>query len=336
MVSGTTAPDGQLSGDQPSASSSASLERDVLVESIEDVGDDVRAMTLVDQEGGLLPPWEPGAHIDLVLGDGLVRQYSLCGDPRDRTRWRVAVLLEPRSRGGSAYIHREVREGTALTVRGPRNHFPLVPAKSYTFIAGGVGVTPILPMLEAADRDAVPWRLHYGGRSQASMAFVDELQRYGDNVSVRPQDRYGLLDVRTIIDDCPDGTEVYACGPEPLLEAVQAKCAPRPGLQLHIERFSPVPVADSTDEEPFEVECVQSGIVATVQPGCSILATLRERGVEILSSCSEGTCGTCETDVVEGEPDHRDSVLTDAERAANESMMVCVSRCRGRRLKLDL
>ncbi|MFI7505120.1 PDR/VanB family oxidoreductase [Streptomyces sp. NPDC049687] len=311
---------------------SDAYEAELVVERRDFAADGVLAITLRHPLGEPLPAWEPGAHVDLVLGPGLERQYSLCGDPADRTAWRVAVLREPDGRGGSAHVHEKLGQGDKVRVRGPRNHFALRPAARYRFIAGGIGITPVLPMLAAADAAGADWTLLYGGRSRDSMAFTEELAGYGDRVTVAPQDETGLLDLGPVLDDLPEGTLVYCCGPGPLLDAVEERC---PSGALHVERFQPKEQPAGEDTE-FEVELAQSGRTLTVAPGVSVLDTVRAAGVEVLYSCTEGTCGTCETDVLEGAPDHRDSVLTDEEREAGETMMICVSRCKGRKLVLDL
>ncbi|WP_369226865.1 2Fe-2S iron-sulfur cluster-binding protein [Streptomyces sp. R39] len=293
----------------------------------------VVALTLRHPLGEELPGWDPGAHVDVVLGPELERQFSLCGDPRDRSGWRIAVLREPDGRGGSAYVHERLGVGDKVRVRGPRNHFRLESAPRYRFVAGGIGITPILPMLAAAEAAGAEWTLLYGGRTRGSMAFTDELARYGDGrVSVAPQDETGLLDLAAVLDDVPDGTLVYCCGPGALLDAVEERC---PAGVLRVERFQPKARQGGAERE-FEVVLARSGRTLTVVPGVSVLDAVRAAGVEVLYSCTEGTCGTCETDVLEGDPDHRDSVLTEAERAAGETMLICVSRCRGARLVLDL
>ncbi|MFF4833564.1 PDR/VanB family oxidoreductase [Streptomyces sp. NPDC001315] len=307
-------------------------EAELVVDRLEFAADGVLALTLRHPLGERLPGWEPGAHIDVVLGPDLERQYSLCGDPADRTAWRVAVLREPDGRGGSAHVHEQLGEGDKVRVRGPRNHFALRPAPRYRFIAGGIGITPILPMLAAAQAAGAEWSLLYGGRSRDSMAFTEELAGYGARVTIAPQDESGLLDLGPVLDALPDGTLVYCCGPGPLLDAVEERC---PSGVLNVERFQPKEGQTGEDGE-FEVELAQSGRTLTVAPGVSVLDTVRAAGVEVLFSCTEGTCGTCETDVLDGTPEHRDSVLTREEREAGETMMICVSRCRGKRLVLDL
>jgi ferredoxin-NADP reductase len=301
------------------------------------VADGVVVLDLRDPSGSDLPSWTPGAHIDVVPAAGVVRQYSLCGDPADRAVWRIAVLREPDGRGGSRALHDKVAEGDLVEVRGPRNHFPLVPAPRYLFVAGGIGITPLLPMIAAATARGAEWRLHYGGRSRGSMAFRSALRSaYGSRVLICPQDETGLLDLDGILADEPADTPVYCCGPEPLLTAIEQRC---PGRPLHLERFAPRDPKEQGEPvrtDSFEVELARSGRTLTVPPGRSILRAVEDAGVEVLWSCTEGTCGTCETAVLGGEVDHRDSLLTPGERAANDTMFICVSRAAGPRLILDL
>ncbi|HCA88493.1 MAG TPA: oxidoreductase [Streptomyces sp.] len=298
----------------------------------------VVALTLRHPAGEPLPCWEPGAHIDLEFDQHLTRQYSLCGDPADRTAWRVAVLREPDGRGGSAHVHDRLAEGDRVRVRGPRNHFPFEPAARHLFIAGGIGITPLLPMAAAAQAAGTDWQLLYGGRSRSSMAFLDELAAYGDRVTVRPQDEYGLLDLDACLGGGPrEDTLVYVCGPEPLLAAVEERCAAgRRAGALRTERFHARQPEEPVRAGVFEVVLARSGVTVRVPPDRSVLRAVEEAGVPVLSSCREGTCGTCETDVLEGVPDHRDSLLTAEERAAGDTMMICVSRSCGPRLVLGL
>jgi ferredoxin-NADP reductase len=297
----------------------------------------VAVLDLVDPSGAELPAWTPGAHVDLLLPEGLVRQYSLCGDPTDRATWRVAVLREPESRGGSAHVHEKLLEGDEVAVRGPRNHFELVPAQAYLFIAGGIGITPILPMMRRAEADGVPWELHYGGRSRRSMAFLEALEdATGGRITLHPQDEVGLIDLDRILGTPRPGTLVYCCGPEPLLNAVEQRCATWPEEALHIERFAPKDVGEPVLAGAFEVELSLSGMTLTVPPDKSVLQVVEEAGISVLSSCQEGTCGTCETPVLAGEVDHRDSLLNPAEQAANDTMFICVSRAACPKLVLEL
>jgi ferredoxin-NADP reductase len=294
-----------------------------------------RVVELTFKARSTLPPWEPGSHIDLLLGPDLARQYSLCSDPQDRRYLRVAVLREPESRGGSEFVHEKLEEGQAIQVRGPRNNFPLVEAPRYQFIAGGIGITPILCMIRELDRAGADWHLLYGGRRRDSMAFVKELEQYGDRVRIQPQDTEGILDLDSVLGTPRDDTAVYCCGPEVLLDAVEARCAHWPAGSLHVERFAPKTAAADLVDTAFEVEFARSGVTATVPAGVSILDVATAEGVFALRSCSEGICGTCETVVLEGEADHRDSLLSDDDRA-DGCFMPCVSRACSDRLVLDL
>ncbi|PVE13220.1 PDR/VanB family oxidoreductase [Streptomyces scopuliridis] len=308
----------------------------VVAERIESA-DGVAVLTLRHPGGEPLPEWQPGAHIDLLLDNGLVRHYSLCGDPGDRSAWRIGVLRVPESRGGSAYVHGKLHAGAEVRVRGPRNTFALRPAPRYLFVAGGIGITPVLPMIAAAEAAGADWRLLYGGRTRSSMVFLDELAAYGDAVAVRPQDEHGLLDLDGYLGEPDADTLVYCCGPEPLLAAVEERCRAWPSGALRVERFQAREREGTAAEAgAFEVVLSRSGRALQVEPGKSVLETAREAGVSVLFSCAEGICGTCETEVLEGEPDHRDSVLSPEERESGETMMICVSRSRGPRLVLDL
>lgn len=298
--------------------------------------DGVKSLRLARPGGGELPPWSPGAHIDLHLGGGMVRQYSLCGAVTDVDSWRIAVLRDPDSRGGSIRIHEGLAVGDEIEVSGPRNNFPLVPAEEYLFIAGGIGITPLLPMIEAAATAGASWRLLYGGRNRASMAFVSELHCYGEAVTLAPQDEVGLLNVARVVADTRPRAHVYACGPEPLVAAVKTACAARAPETVHFERFTATPAIPRDDETAFEVELHRSRLVISVPPRSSIVDVLGEAGVDVATVCKEGICGSCETRVLAGVPDHRDSVLTDAEKATGESMMICVTRALSPRLVLDL
>jgi ferredoxin-NADP reductase len=275
--------------------------------------------------------------VDLQLPSGVSRQYSLSGDPHDRRRYRLGVLREQAGRGGSAYVHDTLRPGQTVEFAGPRNHFRLEPAAAYVFVAGGIGITPILPMLAAATAAGAEWTLLYGGRAAASMAFTEELAPYGDRVTLWPQDTYGLLDLDGLLGSPRPDTLVYCCGPEALLGAVEARMTAWPAGALHLERFSaPVVERDPAAEHALEVVLAETGRTVSVPQDRSILDVLLDEGVDVLSDCREGICGTCEVKVVEGEVDHRDYVLSDPEKAANSCMMVCVSRACGDRLVLGL
>lgn len=303
------------------------------------VADGVVSLEVAPSAGEPLPPWQPGAHIDVVLPTGVTRQYSLCGPAGDTARWRVAVLREPDGRGGSQWIHDHLVEGGELRVHGPRNNFPLRPAARYLFVGGGIGITPLLPMIAEAEAAGAEWSLLYGGRTRASMAFLPELEGYGERLTVRPQDQYGLLDLAGFLGAPDPSALVYCCGPAGLIDAVEAYCADWPTGALNVERFAAAAVRQPTGDEaeqPIEVELRASGTTLTVPPGLSVLKAVEQAGVPVLSSCEEGICGSCETAVLEGEVDHRDSLLTEEERAANDTMLICVSRAWSGRLVLDL
>ncbi|MEV6688278.1 PDR/VanB family oxidoreductase [Streptomyces sp. NPDC051130] len=275
-----------------------------------------------------LPAWTPGAHVDVVLPSGLVRQYSLCGDPADTGRYTIAIRRVEDGRGGSGEVHDRLVEGSVLRVRAPRNRFPLVAAPAYVFVAGGIGITPILPMLRAATAAGADWTLLYGGRSRASMPFLAELAAYGDRVTLVPEDEAGLPDLGPLA--AAAGVPVYCCGPEPLMDAVLA-AAPDPSA-VHLERFTPS--APGGGERAFTIELRRSGGAVEVAADESALAAVRRAVPATPYSCGQGFCGTCRHRVLEGEVDHRDDLLADTER--EDSMLLCVSRAVSERLVLDL
>jgi ferredoxin-NADP reductase len=292
--------------------------------------EDVLSLKLVRGDGGALPNWTIGSHVDVLLAPELIRQYSLSGDPRKSDEWRIAVLHEPTGRGGSKYIFESIRPGMVLTVSEPRNNFPLVEAESYLFIAGGIGVTPLLPMVNEAAKRSADWRLLYGGRRRASMAFVDELVELGDRITIYPQDENGLLDLKEAIESTPSSTAVYCCGPEVLIAAVESQCLASGRQPPHVERFHARPdfVAEGADGEDAEFEVVleSSGLRFTVPADKTIIQVLKEAHVSVPTSCTEGYCGVCETEVVSGIPDHRDDYLTPEQQDSNKTMMICVGR----------
>ena len=310
----------------------------LVIDERRDEADGVVSLTLRHPEGADLPVWSAGAHVDVVLDDDVVRQYSLCSDPRDRQRWRLGVLREPAGRGGSEFACTKLSAGDTVEVSEPRNHFELAPAAHYLFVAGGIGITPILAMIAHAETVGADWTLLYGGRRRGSMAFLDELAAYDDRVRIVPQDEVGLLPLAELLADVRPDTLVYGCGPEPLLGALAEHVAHWPASTLHVERFAPKPVDTDGPDEAFEVEFVRSGVTALVPAGRSILAVAEEAGVVADFSCGEGTCGTCETPILEGRAEHRDSVLEDDEQQENTCLMICVSRAeRGcPRLRLEL
>jgi ferredoxin-NADP reductase len=258
----------------------------------------------------------------------------LCGPLEEPDCYRIAVLQERAGRGGSAEVHSRLRPGDVLVVSPPRNNFELVPGDGYLFLAGGIGITPILPMVHAAVRSGADWRLVYGGRTRDSMAFVDELRDIGaGRVRIVCQDIDGLIDIDGALDETP-WPLVYCCGPEPLLDAVADAVARRSqGLDLHIERFAPV--SAGRPAVGFDVTLARSGVTLHVSPECSILEVVERAGIHVDFSCREGTCGTCTVRALEGAVDHRDTVLSDAERKRGD-MCICVSRAQGPHLMLDI
>lgn len=314
---------------------SAGVSFDAVVRERRDAADGVVVLDL-ERATGTLPHWSPGAHIDVVLPDGLERQYSLCGSPTARGTWRIGVLRE---REGSVWLHENAHVGSTLRVRGPANHFLFAPTagRSYVFVAGGIGITPIVPMVEAAEAAGAAWTLLYVGRSRRTMAFVDELEeRYGERVEVFAGDEGRRLDLGQRLGTPVARTVVYACGPARLLEALDATMAVWPRGSLHVERFEAKVLGPPVWTEPFEVDLMMSGLTVTVPPDRSILDVVEESGIVVPSSCRVGTCGTCEVAVVDGEIEHRDSVLSPEEQDANRTMMPCVSRAACERITLEL
>ncbi|TQS43424.1 cytochrome P450 [Cryptosporangium phraense] len=297
--------------------------------------DDVLSLRLSGPEP--LPAWTPGAHVELRLPSGRIRQYSLCGAPDDATSWQIGVLREGDGRGGSAELHEIATVGASLTVRGPRNHFPLVDAPDYLFLAGGIGVTPILAMVRAvAGR---PFRVVYGGRTRSSMAFTDELSAAaGDRLTLLPADETGMPDLDALLGGIAPDTAVYCCGPAPMIAAVEAACAAH-GVtdRLHVERFAAEldPDVAAATNTAFEVHLARSGVTLPVPPGKRLLEVVREAVPGLSYDCEKGYCGACETRVLAGVPEHRDSVLTEEERASGRTMMICVGRSSSDRLVLD-
>jgi ferredoxin-NADP reductase len=291
---------------------------------------DVVSVRLSTSDGSELPRWFPGSHLDLHLPSGRRRQYSLCGDPADRSSYRIAVRRIIGGGGGSVEVHEDLTPGSRVTVLGPRNAFPFVPYGSALFIAGGIGITPILPMVRAADRLGMDWRFVYTGRSRNSMPFLDELPT--GRVEVRPDDEFGVPDGTALLAEAPRDGAVYVCGPTPMLNGIRSGFADCAANSLHFERFAPPPVIDG---KPFEIQLGRDGVVLQVPSDRSALEVLREARPNIAYSCRQGFCGTCHLRVLDGTVDHRDQRLTDQQRAAGE-VLVCVSRSDGGRLVLDL
>ncbi|MEV7344689.1 PDR/VanB family oxidoreductase [Streptomyces sp. NPDC093544] len=292
--------------------------------------------------GGALPSWAPGAHVEMALPSGLRRSYSLCGDPADSEAWTVAVHRVPDGRGGSREIHDTALVGRELEVAGPVNRFPLVPAAGYLLLAGGIGVTPLLPMARELNARGLPWRLVMGARDRSRLAYAAELVALGgDRVLLVPQDEAGLPDLAAELAATPPAHAVYACGPQPMLDAVTALCrAADPPRTPYLERFATAasgPLDQSgLQSGEFEVVLARSGLRMTVPADRSVLEVVREKLPDVPYSCEEGYCGTCETRVTAGLPDHRDTVIDPSERPTATTMMICVSRSDSPVLTLDL
>jgi ferredoxin-NADP reductase len=310
----------------------------LVVISATEVARDVVSLALADPDRRPLPAWTPGAHLDLVLPSGLIRSYSLHGDPADSGTYRIAVLRVAGGRGGSVEMHTVAAPGLVLEARGPRNTFALGPAEHYLFLAGGIGVTPLLAMARDAARRGVGWTFVYGGRSLDRMAFADEIAGLpGGRLVLVPQNSAGLPDLAAAFAAAPAGSHAYCCGPGGMLDAAVATGKRvRPEVPVWLERFGAAAPAPEAGDQPVEVTLARSGITLTVPAGVSILDAVRARRPGVLSNCEQGTCSACETVVLDGVPDHRDTVLTPRERAAGRHMMICVSRAISDRLVLDL
>ncbi len=297
-------------------------------------------LELADAQGGALPKFEPGAHIDLRLGAEMIRQYSLVGLADHSDSWRVAVLVDSGGRGGSTLISESLVVGETIDVSGPRNHFALESAPSYRFIAGGIGVTPLIAMCRQAEANGADWSLAYLGRRRESMAYLDELvAEFGRKVDVFVSAEGRRYDVAATLAEVTDQTLVYCCGPERLMDAVEDTM--REGgrvMSLRLERFEPKPIAAGALNEEFVVYATKSDVEFVVPEDESILVAADFEGVVVPGDCLEGTCGSCETRVLSGEVEHRDSILNFKAQAESATMMICVSRARRgcARLELDL
>jgi ferredoxin-NADP reductase len=300
--------------------------------------EDVLSLVLA-REGEHVPEWTFGAHVDLIMRNDLIRQYSLCSDPTDRSQWTIAVLREPNSAGGSKYIHEVLRPGMTVLATQPRNNFPLVEAEHYLFVAGGIGVTPLLPMAKYLDAERKDWKMLYGGRRRASMAFRDQLSELTSKVDIAPEDEFGLLDLRGAIEATPRDTAIYCCGPEPLIAALEAQCRDSGREAPHVERFNARPefATESHQDEnaPFELVLAKSDKRFTIPSDKTIIQVLAAERIFVPTSCTEGYCGVCETAVLEGVPDHRDDYLLPEVREANNRIMVCCSRSKTPVLVID-
>lgn len=295
----------------------------------------VLSLQLTAADGGPLPAFEPGAHIDLKLPNGTMRQYSLCGDPNDTSHYRLGIRAIS---GGasSTFVHKALRPGELLTVSTPRNNFPLVEAKHYIFVAGGIGITPFIPMMREASAKHRPWTLIYCNRRNEDAPFLNEIRTLGGEISLHSSEAGTRLDVATRFGTVEKDATIYCCGPEGLMTAVEEATKAWPEGSVHFEWFAPRSRASDEADGSFEVVCQASGVTVTVPANKTILEVLGENGIEVPRSCEQGVCGTCELRVISGEVDHRDSILSSSERAASATMMVCVSRAKGPRLVLDV
>lgn len=300
---------------------------------------DVMALELRAPDGGQLPPFEPGAHLDLHLPNGMVRQYSLTNDWRERDRYVLGVGRVADSRGGSEFVHTSIRAGAQLQISAPRNNFALDPsAERFLFIAGGIGVTPILAMVRWCVANNRPWRVIYAARSRQRAAFYEELCSLG---AARDQfhfdDESGqFLDVAETTSTWSQGEHIYCCGPTPLMDAVLRLTEHLPSGTVHFEWFSVSETAKPQESGGFSVRLERSGLELVIPAQKSILDVLEENGIDVPFSCREGLCGTCVTNVCAGEPDHRDYVLSDEERDSGKLITVCCSRSKTPVLALDL
>lgn len=325
---------------RPLRSDDGILELELIDREVVAQDENVIALTFAAPDRQVLPVWHPGAHLDLHLKSGRMRSYSLCGDPGDRRTYRVAVRRIPDGGGGSIEVHDTLAVGDTVTIRGPRNAFPVVlpgygsSARRLRFVAAGIGITPILPMLALADRFGIEWSMIYSGRSPESIPFIDELARYGDRVTVRTDDVDGLPTMEELvgpIDDDDAGLAIYCCGPVPMLEKLRTHLVGRADVELHFERFSPPPILDGTE---FEVVLNSTGETLTVAADESVLTAIRTVRPDVPYSCQQGFCGTCKMHTTAGEVDHRDGLLTEPERAAGY-FLPCVSRCHDPVLAID-
>lgn len=302
--------------------------------------EDIISLVLVPLGSNEFPSWDPGAHAEIALAmpnETVYRHYSLCGDYTDKSNLQIAILLEKDGRGGSAYIHQNFKVGDEVMISYMRNHFAFQPRKKCIFIAGGIGITPILPMIQKADEMQIDWKLIYTVRERSRLIFLDQLAKYdADRIVLNGDKEDGYINLDNILSTADEYTSVYSCGPQKLLNALEEKSTQNGTLwDLKIERFTAQPV-DNSHNKSFEVVIHSTGERLQIPADKSILEVLKEKGFKVNSSCKNGVCGSCETVVISGLPDHRDSVLSDDEKADNETMMICVSRALSKELVLDI
>jgi ferredoxin-NADP reductase len=297
---------------------------------------DTHLFTFQEPGGGALPAADPGAHIGLLLPGGLERQYSLVDPGISPRAYVIGVKRDPASRGGSRYMHDELRVGTVVRVLPPRNNFRLVEdAGHVTLVAGGIGITPVYSMLQRLRALGRSWTLHYCCRSRADAAFLAELENLPEVVLFFDDENPGRLPpIDRVVAEAPMGAHLYCCGPAPMLAAFETAAAVCPRDHVHVEYFAQK--YEAATAGGFVVELQRSGLQFSIPPGSTILHVLRGAGVEVPSSCEEGVCGACETKVLSGQPDHRDAILSDQERIESATMMICCSGCKSDRLVLDI
>lgn len=300
--------------------------------------DQVIELLLGDAAERSLPNWEPGSHIDLLLNNGMNRQYSLMRQKHEPNLWKIAVLIDPNGRGGSSYISENLLVGTEVNANGPRNHFGLVKSKSYHFIAGGIGITPLIPMIEFVEASGANWSLAYLGRSKNSMPYLDELTNaYPNNIKSFSKLDGQFFEVSKDLSELDDEVEIYCCGPQKLMNEVECFMEQRgKAKNIHLERFSPKEISENLENHPFTVICAKSGIELHVPEDESIFMAADFEGIELNGDCMEGTCGSCETKIISGIADHRDSIFSSVERKTADTMMICVSRAVGTQITLDM
>jgi ferredoxin-NADP reductase len=305
------------------------------LDAIRYVARDIHAFELVSPSGGVLPPAEAGAHIGLILPNGTIRQYSLVHASSTLTRYEVAVKRDIKSRGGSHYMHDQLKVGTVLRVEPMRNNFPLTDdAPNSVFFAGGIGVTPILAMLERLQVLGRPSTLYYASRETEDFAYLPQLRALTTVHQHVDAESGQVLDIAAIIASLPREAHLYCCGPAPMMAAFESATADWPRPQIHVEYFTAREAAAT--EGGYTVALARSGREFQIPSGKSILHVLREAGITLTSSCEQGVCAACETHVLEGIPDHRDAILSPAERSSNTMMMICCSGSKTPRLVLDL
>jgi ferredoxin-NADP reductase len=310
------------------------------VTAIQDVARDTKLYTFARVDGGKLPAYAPGAHIDLHLPNGLVRQFSLVMPNSDPDVYVIGVKRDAASRGGTRYIIDEMRVGDQIRISPPRNNFPLVDnAGHVVLIAGGIGITPIWCMVQELAARKRSWKLHYSCRSRQDMAFLEDLQKLDpQSIHLHFDDEADgqFLDLAAAIAAAPADAHLYCCGPNPMLKAFETAAAGRPGGNIHIEYFTPKEDGGETHLGGFWVELARSGEEYFIPEGRKVLEVLYEAGVDVDYSCELGICGACETRVISGIPEHHDSVLSEEEQASNTKVMICCCGCKSERLVLDL